>query len=385
MMNDALPLGFALLSGVLAVLMSGAARRIGAPGAGLLCAVLIGALLGPTVLGRAAPTLFDRAWIGSEQETARLRRLDAEHGAWMQVADSRALELDAVNAEQIAEKHRTWQAQRNEILGKHHAAPRLLVLALAFLIVAASCVRRRNSPRGSFLLGAWLMVACGGVVLLVDRLTLTTTSQATTLWIVAGVAVATAATPIARPKRAALFASAQFATVLALIALALFAPIVGASFWSPLALLAAAIIGLAFSTSTPAASARIERLSRTVLAPAVVAITLLDIDLISATQFAWVPVVAWLAMSDLRWLVASIFLVSERSWTRAAISALPLMGGGWLAVAVIGFGFWTEQLSEVAVVWLLFAAVLAELEGDWRGSAARILSELRRTAEAKTG
>ena len=109
MMDDALPLGFALLAGLLAALMSFAMRRVGAPGMGLLFAVLIGALLGPTVLGRTAPGLFDRAWIGSEQEIAALDRLDAEHGAWMHMADSRALELDEVTVELVAEKQRTWR------------------------------------------------------------------------------------------------------------------------------------------------------------------------------------------------------------------------------------------------------------------------------------
>ena len=58
--------GFAILAGL-------GVERLRAPGAGLLCAVLVGAFLGPTVAGRVAPDWFDATWIGDPGDVAELR------------------------------------------------------------------------------------------------------------------------------------------------------------------------------------------------------------------------------------------------------------------------------------------------------------------------
>jgi peptidoglycan/LPS O-acetylase OafA/YrhL len=111
----------------------------------------------------------------------------------------------------------------------------------------------------------------------------------------------------------------------------------------------------------------------------VIAITMLDIDLSVTLRFAWVPIVLWLAMGDLRWLVGSACLrMSGLTWARSAVRGLPLMGAAWIVVPLAGVGHWTGQLGSEMVVWLLGAAAIAELEGDWRAPAARSIANARR-------
>ena len=54
------------------------------------------------------------------------------------------------------------------------------------------------------------------------------------------------------------------------------------------------------------------------------------------------------------------------------------MGAGWIAVPLVGVGFWTDGLGPTVAIWLFLAAALVELEGDWRSVAARSIANARR-------
>ena len=390
-MNDALALGFALLVSCLAIFAGSLTRRLGLPGANLVAAVLIGALLGPSVLGRIAPSVFDRAWIGDAASIHELDRLESEQGALQHLLNEES--KDPANAKtrssELAERELEWKSQQIAIREQHHGGPRWFLLTAALLIIGTACVRRPGSMRGNALFGAWLAVIGGAAGLLIDRIADAPDPATTPFWIGAAAAVTWCAGSAGRGSRAALLGPARFATLYALIGLAVLTAVVGVgetAAWPALALLVTAIGSRFILLDDRQAAAKIEWLSRRILAPSIVAVSLLSIDLVNNLRQLWVPVLIWLAMSDLRWAVATMVIRQQgNSWIRASIKALPLMGTGSLAAAIGGIAFWTGQVDAVAAIWIFFAAAAAELEGDMRGTTARALANLRRSSVGNVG
>lgn len=369
--------GFAILAGL-------GVERLRAPGAGLLCAVLVGAFLGPTVAGRVAPDWFDATWIGDPDDVAELRAIESEQDAARLVESSRTGTGGDFGASVKDEQERILQQRRQEIVGENHAGPKALALACALLVMVGGCVRRRRveGGTGALLNAGWMVVCCGGAVLLSARLTGTPGTIVESVWVASGGALIATSGIGGQPGRRLL---QEWSICACLITLAI---LVGTVLLNsdpvtpPLLLLLAAVIGSCFMAGNRSRSRLIETSIRRVLAPAAIAITMLDIDLTPTLRFAWVPIVLWLAMGDLRWLVGTTCLrMSGSTWARSALRALPLMGAAWIAVPLAVVGHWTGQLGTVSVVWLLGAAAVAELEGDWRGSAARSIASARRLVE----
>ena len=380
-----MPLLLGVCTAGLAVLAGLGVERLRAPGASLLCAVLVGAFLGPTVAGRIAPGWFDAAWIGDPDDVAALHALEAEHEATRLVESGRALAAGGFAARVNAERERVLQERRKEIVDENHAAPRALALACSLLVMGGSCVRRRrvDDATGALLGAAWLVLCCGGAVLLTVRLTGTPGTIVESVWVASGGALVAASGIGGQPGRRLLQRWSIIACVITLSILVGTVILKGQNLTPPLLLLVAAVIGSCFMAGDRARSRLIETTVQRVLAPAAIAITMLDIDLTPTLHFAWVPIVLWLAMGDLRWLVGTTCLrLSGSTWTRAAVRGLPLMGAAWIAVPLAVVGHWTGQLGTEPVVWLLGAAAVAALEGDWRGSAARSIAGARRLTRA---
>ena len=383
-MNDAFALGFAVLVSCLAILGGRLTRRLGLPGASLVAAVLVGALLGPSVLGRIAPSVFDRAWIGDATAIQELNRLESEQRALQHLINEESKDptTAGTRSTELAERKMEWQAQQTAIRERHHAVPRWFLLTSALLIMGVACVRRPGSARGNALFGAWLAVAGGAAGLFIDRIADAPDPATTPFWIGAAAAVAWCSGPSRHRSREALLGPARFATLYALIGLAVLTAAVGIgenAAWPALALLITAIGSRFIFLDDQRTTVRLEWLTRRILAPSIVAVSLLSIDLVEDLKQLWVPVLIWLAMSDLRWAVATMVIRTQgKSWVRACVTALPLMGTGSLAAAIGGIAFWTGQVDAVAAIWIFLAAALTELEGDLRGTTARMLANLRR-------
>jgi hypothetical protein len=381
MTENLIPLLLGVCTAVLAILAGLGVGRLGAPGAVLLCAVLVGAFMGPTVAGRIAPDWFDATWIGDPDDVARLQALDTEHEAARLVESNRAGTTTELGSRILEERDRILKARRSEIIEGNHVAARFLAIACCVLVIGGSCVRRPRVAHdsGSLLCGAWMVVCCGGAVLLSTRLSGTPGTVIESIWIACGGALIAANGIGLRPGRRLLHRWSICACLITLLSLTGAVILTGNEIRPPLLLLLPAVIGSCFMVRNEVSGKMIETAIRRVLAPAVIAITMLDIDLSVTLRFAWVPIVLWLAMGDLRWLVGSACLrMSGLTWARSAVRGLPLMGAAWIVVPLAGVGHWTGQLGSEMVVWLLGAAAIAELEGDWRAPAARSIANARR-------
>lgn len=385
-MNNFTALGFAVLVSCLAVSAGRLTRRAGIPGGHLLAAILVGALFGPSVLGKIAPTVFERAWIGDAAAIAELNKLESEHNATQVLLTEQAKDPENLGAgsNQLQEERLEWQAQKTALREQNHATTRWFLLTAALLIIGVACLRREGGSRGNALFGAWLAVAGGAAGLLIDRIADAPDPATTPFWIGAAAAVAWCSGSAGHGNRRSLFGPARFATLYTLIGLAVLTATVGvgeSAAWPALALLITAIGSRFIVLDKREAAVKLEWLTRRILAPSIVAVSFLSIDLLADLRQLWVPILIWLAMSDLRWLVATIVIrVQGYPWIRAGIMALPLMGTGSLAVAIGAIAFWNNQVDAVAAIWIFLAAGLAELEGDMRGATARALAHLRRVA-----
>jgi len=381
MMENLVPLLLGVCTAGLAILAGLGVRRLGAPGAGLLCAVLVGAFMGPTVAGRIAPDWFDATWIGDRDDVASLQALEAEHEAARLVETSRDGAASGFSSRILEERERVLRERRSEIIDANHVATRYLVIACCVLLIGGSCVRRPRvgHHQDALLCGAWLVVCCGGLVLLTTRLTGTPGTFIESIWVTCGGALVAVSGVGQQPGRRLLHRWSTCACLLTLLGLTGAVILTGNEIAPPLLLLLPAAIGSWFMIDTGLGGRIVETMMRRTLAPAVIAITMLDIDLTATLTFAWIPIVLWLVMGDLRWLVGTTCLrMSGVTWARAAVRGLPLMGAAWIAVPLAGVGYWTGQLGPEVVVWLLGAAAVVELEGDWRGSAARSIANARR-------
>ena len=327
------------------------------------------------------PDWFDATWIGDRDDVASLQALDAEHEAARLVETSRGGAAGGFSSRILEERERVFRERRSEIIDANHVATRYLVLACCVLLIGGGCVRRPRigHHQDALLCGAWLVLCCGGLVLLTTRLTGTPGTFIESIWVTCGGALVAANGVAQQPGRRLLHRWSRCACLLTLLGLTGAVILTGNDGAPPLLLLLPAAIGSWFMIDTGSGGRIIETMMRRTLAPAVIAITMLDIDLTATLTFAWIPVVLWLVMGDLRWLVGTTCLrMSGVTWARSAVRGLPLMGAAWIAVPLAGVGYWTGQLGPDVTVWLLGAAAVVELEGDWRGSAARSIANARR-------
>lgn len=383
-MNNAIALGFALSVSILAILAGRLTRRYGFPGANLLAALLVGVLLGPTVMGRVAPGFFDRLWIGDSASVEELHRLESEHAALEQLLNNEAMDPESgeARAEELQERAVEWKARKVEIREQHHGAPRWFLLTSALLIIGVACIKRPGAKQGNALFGAWLAVMGGAAGLIIDRFADAPDPPTTPFWIGAAAAVTWCSGWSGKGARSSMLAPARFATLYALIALAVLTAVVGVketAAWPALALLVTAIGSRFILLEDEKPAMRLEWLIRSILAPSILAVSLLQIDVVANLRQVWVPLLIWLAMSDLRWLVATIFMRFQGNpWLQSSIMTLPLMGTGTLAIAIGGIALWTGQIHPVAAIWIFLAGAAAEFEGDSRSVTARALADMRR-------
>ncbi len=380
-MQDFIILGFGALAATLAALSTFGLRKLRFREGALIASLFVGTLLGPTVLGRIAPSTFDSLWVGGSGEIRALNEEASEARAKQLVESSRTLGSDtsdrSVTRDPSADLDQKLTALRNH----NQKTVRWLIVTLAIVVVGCTNIRATKGAPGSLLLAGWMVVICGGSGVLISSLL--GTQPVAGLWIGAACGVATyGRRRTHRTARNTLSAPTQFATIISLAGLVAFAPAPESSEvsgFSAGALLLVAFLARFLIIDQQEARNRLREISKFVIAPALLAITMLNIDLLESGRSLWIAIILWLVMSDLKWLVATIHLRKQKSGLdQAAISTLGLLGNGTLPAVMAVFAFWTGQIDETVTIWILVAASLAELEGAGRGWCAVGIASLRR-------
>ena len=381
MMQDLIILGFATLTAVSAVLCSLGLRKIGFKEGALLAAVFAGTLLGPTVLGRIAPGTFESLWIGSSDEIRALTEEVSKSRAHHVVESARSMEgIDG--SAQVTPTPPAGLAQKMTALKDHNqSGVRWLVVTLAIIVVGCTNIRATKGAPGSLLLAAWMVVVCGGSAMLLASVL--GIQPVAGLWIGAACGVATYARDrTQRTARNTLSAPTQFATIITLAALVMFAPAPESSEvsgFSAGALLLVAVLARFLTIEQQQSRNQLRALLKFVVTPALVAITMLNIDVLESGKAMWLAIILWLIMSDLKWIVATIHLRKQKDGLeQAAVSTLGLLGNGTLPAVIAVFAFWTDQIDATVAIWIILAASLAELEAVGRGWCAIGIASLRR-------
>jgi hypothetical protein len=382
MVQDLIILGFGILTATLAIVSAFGLRKLKFTEGALIASLFVGALLGPTVLGRIAPETFDSLWIGRSSEISALTQEASEARAKALVESSRMVEPSADTTAQPATEPTSDLTQKLTALRDHNQKTvSWLVVTLAIIVVGCTNIRATKGAPGSLLLAAWMVVICGGSGVLISSLL--GIQPISGLWIGAACGVATyGRSRTHRTARNTLSAPTQFATIMTLAGLVVFAPAPESSEvsgFSAGALLLVAFLARFLIIDQQEARNRLRGLSKFVITPALLAITMLRIDLLEWGTSLWVAVILWLVMSDLKWLVATIHLRKQKGGLdQAAVSTLGLLGNGTLPAVIAVFAFWTGQIDETVTIWILIAASLAELEAVGRGWCAVGIASLKR-------
>ena len=381
MVQDFIILGFATLTAVIAAVSTLGLRKLNFKEGALIAALFVGTLLGPTVLGRVAPKTFDSLWIGQAEEIRALTEDASKSRAEQVVERSRMLE-EPESIPQPAMDSPSSLSQNLIALRDHNqGGVRWLMVTLSIIVVGCTNIRATKGAPGSLLLAAWMVVICGGMGILISSL-LGIQSMAG-LWIGAACGVAAYGRDRThRTARTTLSAPTQFATIIALGALVAFAPAPESSEvtgFSAGALLLVAVLARFLAIEQQESRNRLRALSKFVVTPGLVAVTMLNIDVLESATAMWFAIILWLLMSDLKWIVATIHLRKQKgSLEQAAISTLGLLGNGTLPAVIAVFAFWTGQIDETVTIWILVAASLAELEATGRGWCAVGIASLKR-------
>ena len=380
-MQDLIILGFGTLTAVIAAVSTLGLRKLNFKEGALIAALFVGTLLGPTVLGRIAPKTFDSLWIGQADEIRALTEEASRSKAERMVERSRMLEQPESVPESSVESFNSLSQNLIALRDHNQSGVRWLMVTLAIVVVGCTNIRATKGAPGSLLLAAWMVVVCGGSGVLISSL-LGIQSMAG-LWIGAACGVAAYGRDRThRTARTTLSAPTQFATIIALAALVAFAPAPESSEvsgFSAGALLLVAVLARFLTIERQESRNQLRALSKFVVAPGLVAVTMLNIDVLESGTAMWFAIILWLLMSDLKWLVATIHLRRQKgSLEQAAISTLGLLGNGTLPAVIAVFAFWTGQIDETVTIWILVAASLAELEATGRGWCAVGIASLKR-------
>ena len=135
---------------LLAIAASWLLRGLGVPGHRVLGGLLVGLLLGPSVLGRIAPEPWEKVMIGGLETRQALTSLDRQHAAWLVAAQTAG-----PPAEQIAEQTSQHERDRSDLqrslenTRSIHQRPWLLAilgLGVFTTLIGVSCGTSRKGP-----------------------------------------------------------------------------------------------------------------------------------------------------------------------------------------------------------------------------------------------
>jgi hypothetical protein len=402
----------------IAVLLGELLRRGGLPGSAILGGVLAGVLLGPGVLGRAAPETFERFVAGAtpqrEALATHLRHFEATEAALESSPDlSPAAQAEA--RADLAAPLAALQAAVDEAAWRHAAPLRGALLALALLLLlvgwstpiggGASPTRRWAD---ALLLGAWAAIVPAGLAMLLLR-----GDAAPSALLVLAAALAVGPWRLGRQDRLdadaaeadgarLLQAAGLVASALAALALVGAAAVADGDGRERAAVLAAAVVVPLLAGAAIALRARhggavgggaagggaaraalfeptwVDRTHR-LLVPALVSIALLRIE--PWLDLRWWPLLVVVLLTDNGRLLGGVlaaFLPGGRRGLRAMRMALGLSAAGPTQAAIAAIAIAWESLPPAWGLALLLGAAVPELSTPLRARAAAMLDAAER-------
>ena len=119
------------------------------PGYRILSGLLIGILLGPSILGRIAPTQWESTFAGGIEARSALRDMDRSHAAWVLASRTVGSKESDISEEQIIhEVAREELLELEEIHRRRHQTP-WMVITLILAALTSTCASRNPSQSSS--------------------------------------------------------------------------------------------------------------------------------------------------------------------------------------------------------------------------------------------
>ena len=169
-----------LLISLLAVGMAIFLRTLRVPGYRILSGLLIGILLGPTILGRIAPRQWESTFAGGVETRDALREMDRSHAAWLLANQTAGTSEEIITEEIIAHELAREELADIEEMQRHQHQTPWMVLTLICAALASVCASRTSSSQpiqrpavhtDGISTGVWLAtIPILGVVLIADWL-----------------------------------------------------------------------------------------------------------------------------------------------------------------------------------------------------------------------
>lgn len=146
-------------------------KRAGAPGWAIVGGVIAGILLGPTIFGRLAPTMYESIVVGGMEQRESLQELVNQHQADRLAATEVGADAEAmqrIEDEQTAER-REHEAALDDARWSHQQTLRIVTAAVVLLTLLGAGLQRRlpAGARQPFLgastIGLWAAVLPGAI------------------------------------------------------------------------------------------------------------------------------------------------------------------------------------------------------------------------------
>lgn len=376
---DLIPVLYAAAVAGLAMGVALLLRRAGAGATSLAAALLIGCMFGPTIAGRVAPGLFENIAMGGPD--ARLAVAQSNARALVESMRTRAQDARTV-------------APQREVVREESQSIRWLAITIGLFGLGVLSTRRATRPTArpgqchDELLGAaWnLIVFGGGVVFILRASGIAGSSLLVHAWLAASMlACGVAASGHARANNSLqnTVTLGRMVAALGLIVVVAMSAHADRYVLMPAAIALACAVGFRIRLHA-ATSQRVAGL----LACALLALMMLEVDLLLSARWSWLIVLAWVAAADGRWLLAALIVrQSDAQYNRGGVirsmvHALPVIGGGAGMLFIAALGFSSGVFDRPIFLLLSFAAILVEFETALRPTFARQLASARRIASA---
>ncbi|MCC6908372.1 MAG: hypothetical protein IT430_10560 [Phycisphaerales bacterium] len=370
-----------LIPAAAAVLLTLLLRAAGLARAAIVGGLVAGVLVGATVLGRAAPDVHERWFVGGAAERQALEKLRSRQGA--DVEALQATDVSEIAIDELLAQHRT---ERKEAAAAHEAAMRqhqrwrMQTLAIAALTLLVACSPRSRRPASwseSLFAALWMItITCGIIGLAVVFAFEGTRSQAIALGLTFSVVGAAATLPLPREDGStaiAVLAPVGARNRLVNIAFVVWficfvAAVTAVLADAPSSALApgeaqiALLVGAALGVAMKLLPSRARRALLGLALPAILAALLVvNVDLLAFSMIGPL-VLGVLVGGDARWFgLASALRWLGWPWRSAWVGTMPLIDAAAAQAALAGVFFVSGWLNEPLLASAIVAALACDL------------------------
>ena len=351
-----------------ALLVTLGLEKVGRGRTSLLAALLIGSMLGPGVLGRVAPDVYDglRGSEASAVHAPKQAAREQEARTW--------LESQRTAERTPPSPAATKPVQRLVEPGIVHWG----VAGCCILLMAVVCVRDGRWSLSDVPMGGTLALGAAGAGLLAARL-VGAPQDRIPLIVFCGSCAAAACTRWGGfgARRLQMSGPARMST-LATVSCMVLLLTTGEASGNPglpgAVLLAAPLLACLLSSKGRPWLSGLRSALAGALPPMIIAVSMVSIDPLEHLDALWLGLLAWLAMSDLRTVLAALLLRSNGSrWPKAWMTSLQLLGSEVMPVALGGYALWILGVPPTITLGLFVAAAITQVEGMTRGTAGRLI------------